>query len=785
MPREGDSEGLLFVLHLTAVLLGLAAAFWLPGRLLVDLLLPHASPEERLPVAMGLGLALVGTVSVLAVGLLGLAGPWHLTAPVLWTVVASLTVALAAARVAVRGRDFSAWVARPTRTEVAVWCLTALAFAFYLLRYDGDLLWEDACMVRAASAIHGETLTPDRLAILTGGEPLSVYQSDPLLGQRPGRNAFILHNQGERIGPGLLIAPMMALAGPAAFRLVYALQGILLPGLGFVLGRRLLGRARWGLAVALLLAFSPWGIQTRTFDENLMASCFGTLALVLLLRDDHAPLAAALASAMFLSLRQEAFLPALPFVLAWVARTSRGGPRTAGLYLAGLAVASAPYLLVHIGSMVVDGAPWFEGAFERPLAPHSFLGMDFDARVLLGFPFVPEPVRSPYNAYPTMVAFPLDLARNLGIVFASLVPAGLALLLRMRRADAWMLVAWAAPLLLLVMVQSNWIEPNKMGIPASVGAPIVIAVAAGMAFVLSRDVPPVRRAAWLAGGLAAPLAFAWTVRDYQAPVDGRVFGMPMELYQKVLPPTLARYSEETPEYVAHDRGRLAPGLLPATGLLDWPPALIARDAARLAEDLASQRMASYERPMPDLLQLAVVGTGLTVGPLSILQAIDSGRQPPSVAPLRPFEGPRDAPSVDLTIDLGSPPLLAEQPIRPGVPDGAEVLDPDSGPFLVSGYRITWSEHPENVAVARDRFGTIHVVFMAGTPAHIASSHPVQPTRLHASSFPPGRVHLRAREGDVIRLIEVRCFRPARWYSRFAVVRDGRVWLSAPEAVSPA
>ncbi|MBM4397769.1 MAG: hypothetical protein FJ087_19030, partial [Deltaproteobacteria bacterium] len=677
---------------------------------------------------------------------------------------------------------FSSWLARPTRRQVALWGLTAAATAFFLAFYDGDLLWEEACMVRASSEIVQGTLRPDLLSIATGGEPLSVYQSDPLFGHVPNR--FLAFNQGQRIGPATLVASSLSLFGPFGFRVVFALQGLLLPGLGYLLGRRVVGREWAGWATAILLTFSPYGLGTRTYDENFLSLGFGSLALAFLLRPRVAAAAAGVATGMFLAIRHEAVL-AMPFVAVFLLR---GGWRPAAVF----AVASLPTLLpegILHSFLFRQDIGWFEGAINRPPAPHSFLGVPFDAPMLLGFPFVAEPVRSPYLAFPNFVAYPLDLAARFGVALAAFVPAGVAALFRADRRTGLLLVGWAAPLLAIVMVQSGWIEPNKMGIPATVLPPMVLAIVAGIAWAADRAVPITRRAAWIAVSAAAPVAFALAVGGLDAPADGR----PDRTFPaRIIPTDLALGSRETPDYLALDRRRLFPGVLPRIDLDRTSPPVAVRSVERLIADLGRPGIEAYERPTPDLLTLSVIGTDVTVAPLSIqaaLAATGEGGTPE----LRPFAArPPDAAErmVDVELDLSRPPLLSEEPLRiadgdaghPGASDPL-VLD-GSRPFLVTPFDVPWSEHPESLAAARDRFGTVYLVFVAGRPRPVSRVHPIRPERIDAGRFEAGRVRLRLPEGEVVRLIEVRSYKPMRWYSRWAVVRDGEVIVSDPVPMSP-
>jgi hypothetical protein len=775
--------------------LNFVLAYGLPGRLLLDLLVPDAAPEERFPFSLALGLTVVNITAILVVGLAGLAFPVYLTGPVMWGVVAGVILVLAGLRLLRRGWDFRAWLRRPSRLEVALLATTALVATVFLVRYDRDLFWEESCMVRASTAVHADVLQTSLLEKHTGGQALSRYQLDPQHGPEAGRNNFLTYNQGEPLGPTVILAPFIALFGQFAYRLLYALPALSLLWAGFLLGRRVLARDWAAWATGLLLVFSPYAIEVRTYDENFLASAFGTVALVMLTRQRVPIGALAVVASSYFGLRQPLAVVVLPFVLAYLARVTplrawRGRVLAADLsggqpganwrvplkFLGLMTVVSAPYLIKHVLFMTLNGGTLFVGAFERPSAPHSFLGVSFELKVLLNYPFIPEPLRSPYMAYPTLAAFPLDLLRRFGWVLAALVPLGLAWLIRAERRLAWLMVAWVAPLLALLMVQSNWVEPNKMGVPATALAPVVLVVMAGAVALTDRGWGWRRRASWLALGVGLPLACVAAVRDWRAPVDARVFDLPLKLYDKIFSPGTVRVLNEAPEYVEWDRQNLRPGLWP-----DWHtewlhPALIKRALRRFADVVSAPGFESYDRAVPDELMQASLGRGMVVGPIRLLRLLHGGVEPDRR--LRPLAEAPPGADVPMVLDLSGP-FVAPVPLAPGSVPGPVVNPGGPRPVIVSGLRVPWADHPVTLLAARDPDGTVFLLLMPGLAAEGTAGQRVDPGAVQGL-----KLNLRLARGDLVRLIDVRVIRPARWYSRWFEVGEGGVWGSPPRALSP-
>ena len=758
------------LLNAVRLFASVAAVYGLPGWLLWRLLPEPRDPVEGLPFSLGFGLLLVSTVAVTGVGLAGLSIPAHVTLPVVLGASALLTLALGVVAWR-RGalRDLRG-MRPPTGQTLALLGLTALATGFFLVHFDHDQFAEESCIVRAATAINVDYLSPELLRAANDGA-WTPYLEEAAAARQPGANPFLLHNQGQRLGPGVLLAPAVALLGAFGYRFAYALQGLLLPMLGFVLGRRVIGRAWAGWAVAGLLAFSPWALGRQALDENFLALPFGTLALALLIRERPAPAAAGAVLSLFLGIRPEAVL-ALPAILAYVALEPRF-PRGSNLRLLGaLAAVGLPYLVLHGSLLAAAGTP-FQGALNRPLAPHRFLGLDFELPVLLNWPFVPEPLRSPYNGWPTLAAVPLDVVHHLGLGLAAMLPGGLWLLRRRDRRTAWLLAGWFLPFLAMLMVQSNWVEPNKMGIVATVLTPLVLWTVAGLAFVASREVRPWKRFALPAVTAGALLGGSLALGGWQAPVDERVFLAPPTYAARVMPAHIPTHTPEEPAYVDWDRERLGPRLLPEVEGARFHPALVALRLRQLADLLEHPSIRDFEGPPNSYVAKLAMGEGYSVIPESTFRATEGGDPGFHLGSAASGGVPRT-----FTLNLVASPLLAERPLEADCSASATVLETD-GPTirLVNGLRVPWSREPMNLLVFRDRFGTVHALLLPFTPASFKVPAWLSFDVADASAAPGLQACLRLPTGTPILLVEYRSYMPGRAMERWAVIDEGDIWLS--------
>lgn len=756
--------------------------YFLPGRLLYNFFPSPRQSEESFPFSIGLGLVLINVTVIVVVGIAGFYGLNFLTDGYVFAVASGVLLVLMVIWWC-KGRRYSKeWFVRPSRTQILLWLLTVIAFLFYLTNNDVTNLRQDTCMVRAAMSINFRYIQPDLLALATEGGHLTSYHNAPLQHLPSDQNGFLTQNEGQRLGTGVILSPLLAIFGIFGFHIAYALPGLLLPGLGFLLGKYLFSRQWAAWATSLLLTFNPYSLKVIYIDENFFALCFSTLALALILRPAPMPALAGVALSLFLGIRHVGLL-LLPFIFYFLWKKGKKDPRFKRAclrFLGGLVVFGFPYLVLHYNMFM--GGNLFEGAMDRPMAPHSFLGFDFKLPVLLNFPFVSEPLRSPYNAYPTLVAFPLDLLQRFGLILAALVPAGLIHLFRQDRLKAGLLIFLFAPILLLVMVQSNWVEPNKMGIPASVLAPAILTIVAGITFFINRK-NSIRSRLILCGlGFALPLLFVLLVSGYKAPEDERVYKYPLTYVQHILRPDFVSYAAETPAYVDFEQARMEPSAYPDVRLGYFHSAILRLRLSQLGDTLAHPSFREYERPFSDMLQALVMGPGRSIDPLSIVKVMESSEPRTSLYPMKLFQKDDKSSPESLrliTLDMNQCPTLSPRPLwQDKAPRGGGALLLSGGTaYLVSGFNVEWSNESESIIATRDRFGMVILIFMPALPNKIKLLNGINWVRLDARQYPDRQIPLKLPEGAPVYFLDIRSYLPTRGYARYAVVESEGVWIS--------
>lgn len=777
---------MMALLHTVLFALTVAAVYYLPGRLLLTLGGRPARSEEIFPLSLGLGLVLVNVPTVFALGAAGMSGLHFLAPWMLWLGSGLLSLVLLLLRLRRGPRPQLSWPARPTRNQVALWLVTAAAFSFFLVHYDDELFDEEACQVRASMAVVADTLQPELLATQSPDGELTDYQTSPAGGEPVNSNSFIAHNQGQRLGPTFLLAPFVSLFGTFGARLLYGLQGLLLPGLGFLLGLYVLRRTWAAWLVALGLTFNPYSLEIRIFDINFLALTFSSLALVLLVRPQRSGALVGLAMSLFLGIRHIGVL-LVPGVLWQLGASPRRARREVWRFCLVLLVFCIPYILKHLAVAVFGPGQLLESTTNRPLAPHSFFGLEFQFRALLDFPFLSEPHRSPYQGFPNLLAFPLSLVGHFGVLLIGLIPAGVARLRQLPRATAWLLALWVLPIYAVVMVQSNWTEPNKMGVPVSTMAPVVLTMVAGLVFVVDRALRWWRRALVLVAGLAAPLVLVPLATSYRAPLDQRVLDYQPFYVAEIFPEDVPYCVPESEAYLAWEQQRYGTNLLPDVPPDAVHPVFVGLGVERTLDNLARPWLSDYHANMTSLAARFIFGWGQAVSPVTLAKFIERGRPDAGPEPMRFYAAPDDGQRyAGLAVDLGAPPSISDAAFErtaatPDLPplDGSAVQ-------LVTGIDVSWSAEAQSLLLARDRLGAVLMIFLPGWP-RILESPPEWLEIVHLARAPGSTAPLvlSLPAGEVIRLFDIRCLTALRFYIRTLVLDDEDVWVSPPRPLSSA
>ena len=762
---------------LVQVLLVFAVGYYLPGRLATNLLVDDVLPEERFPISLATGLLLVNVTAVFVVGVWGLFAAVYMTSGLVLAVSAAWTVALGAWAHR-RGRlRLSAFFERPTGRQWALYGLTAVTTLVFAINYDRALLSEDDCAIRAASAIVVEYLRPELVAV-PGSEGLTRYQEEALRAFEIDGNPVFVHNQGQRIGPAVLVAPSIALFGTLGLRIAYLLQGLLLPGLGLAFGLRLTS-SRWApWLVAVLLALSPYAMNMYELDENIMSSIFGTLMLVCLVRPRPSWIIAGAALSLFLGIRHVGVVM-VPFVLAYIVMVAENRRRALIAFLGALILFALPYLILHANLLLVEGA-LFEGGLHRPMVPHDFFGLRFELPVLLNFPFTRALYRSPYTALPPLISFPLDFIVRHGLLLCSLLVPGILRLREQTRAHRVLLLGWVLPLWGLVMIQSNWTQAEKMGVPASALAPLVLVLVFGAEWLADRRISAQRRLLGLGAGLLLPAALLVGLRSTPTEMDPRIYDNNPEYLEAFFGQEAVLWHHETPDYLAYERARYRVTWLPdvVPDAMRWGHGgQLVRD---LVDDLSKPRFEEWTAQGNDHVRLFMMGREHHIGPFTLARQLAVGAMNSEWLAFRTCDAPPAAETVDVVLDLSTSPTTGSEVFVAAASESPVVDLSSPGWHVFRAAEVPFAAEPMNVSLGRACDGQV-IVFL--TPRGLDTVRLDLPglrlTQHPADELRDGRVDVRQPADAPLLLVDFRGVGAEREYQRFGSITGGVIRLGPP------
>ena len=589
--------------------------------------------------------------------------------------------------------------------------VAALVFALFLINYDRRH-FEYGCIngvvMQALTAEAAGAYDPHEGAEEDGAESTDWGQAEAR-GQSATMDLLDVHGTGQRLGTTAVIAPIVALFDVWGFRLIYALLPALCLLFGFRLARTLDIAERPALAAAALAILNPYVLKIVILDENVMAFCFATVSLALLLehrrsdaRDPWALLAlSGVAFGAALGIRH------IDLAFGFAALVLMGRHPKHWLIWGGVAlVFAAPCAFHHhftYGS-VLRHEHFVDEVFLS--VPHRFLWWDFQYTGLLNWPFAEAVVRTPYNPYPTGLYYPLNTVAHLGTGLAAVALIGFVQLIRERRRLLLALMAWIVPQYALLAVLENWMDPNKMGIIITLFPALVVTLALGFGWLSSWK----RAGIWV--GVAAALSGVMLlVGGWSALDDPRFY----EKFPRVRP--------EQPEYAEFERAMVATGdPLPSLYLL---------------------QQYTHFRPFE---RLSMLGQDF----------VDRRFRRPA-QPIAAWSGQ----PVAVTIDL-SRPLIRDLDFLSLDGDG-EVVDA-TGPVQLelSGFRA-WEKTPLDVLVARNGTHQVDLYLRFGEDgfADVASDNlftiePRARPQLAQQTTRHNRITLLARPGDRIRILETVC-----------------------------
>ncbi len=753
---SGGASLLDLVLHGLAGVAALGVLSVLPGRAWLARRLPAGTPAlERWALHAGVGFWGTACGTALLFLLPVQAGGFRVAD------AAAALPFLAAAILAVAGwaasRALPAAAGQPpaTRLEKAVLGLTAAFFLLFFLGLEVEYT-APTCLYRSILGLLG----PARLL----DEP-----DAPIL--------LLGLVSTEQLGGVFAAFSLAAFSQDASMRLLNGTFAALVFLTVAALGRRLSGRTSAGLLASLLLMATGDVWLSEIGNVNMVAAQAAGLFLLLLhpaygsLHRTRAFVFGALVMSRYVAVVGGLAL----LIAAW--RDSAGRPlrrRLSGLAVDAVVVLVAT-LPMHVYHLAFLGSPLaYMGMEEYPGQAYEVLGVPFSIRAMMNAPLYDHLVRTPFNPFPMWIGWPLHAVQQWGALGLSLCALGLAAALRRPADRPWWQVAavFAVPIALVLGVQENWFQPEKMTV-----AMVLYPVAAGFAAIGVRRLLEVRswRSALLPAGVVAATCLAQAgglalLRPLEFPEDPR--------FRQAYP----RLRAEEPAFAEWMRGRWLSWKW--TPLPETPGVLRAlpRKSLEAMANVASPALAGRTPSIREMFMVRAVPHWDTQG--------EDTRQRP---PFPPSEAVRE-----LDLDLRASPTVADAPLRP-----AGRLDPAAGALLEidlsdgrvctegppQGVRVPFSDQPGPVVACRAREDEVYV-FVATSPAQ---PFPTENDAYRAwlagetpeRDEPPIPVAgLRLRLPEAVRqvtLVEVLFLGPARHYlRRVQVAPDGSLQAGPAE-----
>ncbi len=759
------------MLHTLLALLLAAPLAILPGWLLIRLLPARdARPVEELFVAIALGVWLVSYTSVTLVGLLGLVAPVFVR-PWLLALVALAYSAFFLWRLSKRGplRE-QLPIARPARADVLVFLAALGVLAFALLHYDRMFFDEERCIIRSSVLPYHNYWKP--------GLPMTGFMPEWMF----HRNAFLFWNGGQREGMAFVLTPFLAVFEYLGFRACFAFSHFVVAGGIYSIVRRLTERRWLGVLAMGVLCLNPYTLRMADVDDNIFALAAGTVAIAFLLRRPVSWFWFMLPYGVFVGIRHEALLT-LPGVLLWISsdmglrRERRRILRR--LALGGLAF-TFPYLLFHALLILTSKTP-YEAFVTYGAVSHSFLGLEFSVPGLLNWPFTERLVRSPFTAYPTLLAFPLELLNGMGLALWALVPGGLLWLWRHQRRFLWLTLLWLGPFMALLLVQSNWTELDKMGIPNTVLTPVVVWMVLGLLALLRGPDPLGRRLALPAASLLLLWGFVLGADRLSFPVDERGFAFRPFYIEDDFP---VQSLDEDPALIESERARMSrPVFLPFIGSGAFFPReqlhrLLWRRAAALVEDLSHPAFIHYRPSVPVAMRHLIGLDELMHFPVTDLADRGAGTV---LTDLPGADALDERPRVVVELDLSKPPTSNDAIIAPATGPGPEPIPMGHREVMrVADIPLDWTEHHGTVAGISGYYADTTLTLFFGSIGQNAPPDLPGASWVDGAELDDSRVRLSVPAGSLIALAQFTSLKPTRQYVwLFSVHEDGSVSQAGP------
>jgi len=277
----------------------------------------------------------------------------------------------------------------------------------------------------------------------------------------------ISRNWDGSIRGNVTLASTYALVfGEAGFRLLRCTLAVLLGLLGWILGRRATGNAKWGLLGLAFFGLNPYVVMIQDLDTNVMAFTWAAFLLVLADHMKAGPVTLGVVAGFTVGLGMN-LLP-LVFLVPLCAHIWINSKRRwldLPLFLV-TALAVGSIWLAYVTELMLE--PWVE-----PFT-HRFLGFEMKTHRLMVFPFGDGITRGPQDPFPAFLHYPLHMVRTLGLVLSAAAVIGLWRAWKTSRTRVLVLAMWGTPVYLALSLQSVMVEEDQLRVLLAGFLPVVL-----------------------------------------------------------------------------------------------------------------------------------------------------------------------------------------------------------------------------------------------------------------------------------------------------------------------
>ncbi len=418
--------------------------FFLPG-FLISRLLRLKNLLQVIGLSITLSMTIVGTISILSVLLLNK----FVSVFSVFLIATILNVILFS--ICLKKRNLSYRLDKPNFKLILFF---ALIFLFFLLRYDISLFeWRFSCLPDSIDKVVGIhdviEIQPGRFGDAVDNPMGNLYRNG---------NSTV---DNQRLGNTALISPFVALYNLLGLRIFYGMMLLLIALFGFLVMQELTKKKLVQFLSVLVFTLNPFIMAIPIVNENLIALVL-MLAMIYTAIKKLNPLVLGFLYGVLCGVRDVSILfsPAIFYVIHWHYKIGFKEYKRWLWIAAAFLIAVSPYALWHyivFGNILAN-----ESTLTFWPVTHQFLGVRFVYYGLLNFPFYEQVIRTMHNPYPTFLLFPLFLMKNFSILFVALSFLGAYLFLKQNRSVAIFLSLLLLPLFLFLIVQENWLDPNKM-----------------------------------------------------------------------------------------------------------------------------------------------------------------------------------------------------------------------------------------------------------------------------------------------------------------------------------